>query len=105
VTFEISPVFVTADYPGHAGMVGGRGESPRLPCWREGGPGDQTWGARHDPGFASPGPVGQRHRPAGRCRPKDRQDPHRQRTGAAGLQEARAAAECHRSLIAPRSIS
>ena len=58
----------------------------------------QTWGARHDPGFASPGPVRQRHRPAGRGRPKDRQDIHRQRAGAAGLQEARAGARRCRSL-------
>ena len=66
------------------GMGGCRTESPRLLLLREGGPGDQTWGARHDPGSASPGPVRQRHSPAGRRRPKDRQDLHRQGAGAAG---------------------
>ena len=53
VTFEISPVFVTADHPGHArdGRRARRiAEAP--PAGGREEPGDQTWGARHDPGFA-----------------------------------------------------
>ena len=79
VTFENSPVFVTADHPGYARDGGQPCRIAEVSsCWREGGRGDQTWGNFVMILVASSGPVGQRHCPASRRRPKNRQDLHRQ---------------------------
>ena len=88
MTFENSPVFVTAGPPGHA--LEGAAGAPTHRCssrWREGGLGDQTWGTvmildLHRQGLSVS--VIARRLGVG---PKDRQDLHRQGAGAADLQK------------------